>query len=432
MKKKSFDATVPFFILKGDVMNSKKVSEFPQLISNQNLLDYLKSVNIKRPTRVQVDSIPKLLLDEGNFTIQGRTGSGKTLAYLLPVIQKLKDLEESKQKDKVGAPKVVILLPTRELALQVFGIAKEISHYAKLRIRKLVGGDKGKSLDSLFASKMDILITTPDRCLRAFKNKELSTHSLKAIVYDEADQLLEPSFKKTVGILAQTVSNNMMQVYLVCASRPVDFDEIISEFYPHKKFVTIGVGEENILNHKVQTYNLPLEEDDKFVFVNNFIKKQNKRNGLIFMGNKTRAKRVYQQIKESGQEKIFLLHKELDKKERVFVVDKFRKTGGILVATDIFARGIDIPHLQWVLNFDLPSEADYYLHRSGRVGRAGRAGDVFNFVTSKDGQRQKNINAALITQGRDDLKIPHKIAEKSKKTSKLPTKNKFYKAKTKR
>ena len=392
-------------------MNSNKVPEFGKLISNPNLLDYLSSVSFKRPTQVQNDCIPKLL-GEGDFTVQGRTGSGKTLGYLLPVIEKLKEREDGSE-DLIACPKAIILLPTRELALQIFGVAKGVSHFAKLRIRKLVGGDKGKSLNSLYNSQIDILVTTPDRCLRAFKNKELSAESLNYLVFDEADQLLEPSFRKTVGELAKIVTSAKMQVFLISASRPVDFPKIIEDSFPGKKFEVIGKGEENVLNHKVSTYNISLENDDKFIFVKNFVKKQFKRNGLVFTGNKARAQKVFEILKESGQEKVFVLHKDLDIKERVTVVDQFRKTGGTLVATDIFARGIDITHLQWVLNFDIPSEADYYLHRSGRVGRAGRSGDVYNFITSKDGHRQRRINEELLIQGRGDLKIPSKITKRS-------------------
>jgi superfamily II DNA/RNA helicase len=294
--------------------------------------------------------------------------------------------------------------------MQVHSIAKDLSHYAKLRIRKVVGGDKGKSLINVFKSKIDILITTPDRCLRAFNNNELSAANLKYFIFDEADQLLEPSFKATVGEIAKKLTRPHMRIYLVSASRPLDFDKIVADFFPGKTFTTIGKGEENVLNHKVDTYNLSVEEDDKFIFVNEFIKKQGKRNGLIFMGNKARSKKLFEQVRqEFGNKKIFLLHKDLEAKERTAVVSDFRKSGGILVATDIFSRGIDISHLQWVLNFDLPSEADYYLHRSGRVGRAGRPGDVFNFITSRDTKRQKNINAILGNQGRSDLQILGKM-----------------------
>ena len=194
--------------------------------------------------------------------------------------------------------------------MQVFSIAKDLSHYAKLRIRKIVGGDKGRSLTNVFRSKIDILITTPDRCLRTFNNRELNPANLRYVIFDEADQLLEPSFKTTVGEIARKLVKPHMKICLVSASKPLDFDEIVADFFPGKTFTTLGKGEENVLNHKVDTYNLAVEEDDKFLFVNEFIKKQGKRNGLIFMGNKARSKKLFEQVKQAlGVKKFFFFIK---------------------------------------------------------------------------------------------------------------------------
>ena len=126
-------------------MNSKKVTEFSEIITNTDLLAYLKSASLSIPTPVQADCIPKLM-GNGHFIVQSHTGTGKTLGYLLPLIAQLKALESKDDPLVKGSPKAVIVAPTRELATQVFSVAKEISHYSKLRIRKLVGGDKGKSL----------------------------------------------------------------------------------------------------------------------------------------------------------------------------------------------------------------------------------------------------------------------------------------------
>ncbi len=386
-------------------MSSKKVSGFNALISNQEILKYLKSVSIFKPTPVQKKSI-KPFIQGGNYSVQGRTGSGKTLAYLLPIIEKLKEFETQSSEDLVAHPKVVILLPTRELALQVFSVTKEISHFAKLRVRKLVGGDKGKSLQGLFKSKIDILVTTPDRCLRAFRNKELKSSSLKYFVYDEADQLLEPSFRKTVSAINDSISNHAKNIFLVSATMPLNFDEIISEFFPERKFTFLGQDEQNTIGHNIKTFNHFVEEDDKFFYVKGFVKRLNNTNGLIFTGNKARAHKLNEVLLEEKSKKpCYLLHKDLEVKERKKIVEDFKATGGILVATDIFARGIDLNHLEWVLNFDIPSDADYYLHRSGRVGRAGRSGNVFNFITSRDGKRKNRINETLVNQGRRDLRI---------------------------
>lgn len=381
-------------------MNSKKVTEFNTILRNNDLLRYLESVKIRGATDIQKEAIPRLL-EKNHCIVQGKTGSGKTYSYLLPLISRLKDNE---YQIPSSSPRAVIVAPTRELALQIFSVAKDISHFAKLRIRKLVGGDKGKSLAQLKTSFIDVLITTPDRALRIFKNKELKTDICEFIVFDEADQLLEPSFKKTVGELV-TQFKKETGVFLVSASAPKDYLEWVESYFPNNKFEIVGKGEENILSHKVQSFNIRCEEDSKNFLLKSFVKKQGKSNGVVFTGNKARAKKAYELVKELNKDKAYVLHKDLEVKERVEVVEKFKKKGGILVATDIFARGMDINHLEWVLNYDLPSEPDYYLHRSGRVGRAGKSGKVFNFVTSNDKFRQKNINEALIIQGRNDLRI---------------------------
>lgn len=390
-------------------MNSKKVTEFERFIDNPEIIKFLESQSLTKPTKVQKDAISPILKG-GNFTIQAKTGSGKTFAYLLPIFQRLKEMEAAQEFEPglKAFPKSVVIAPTRELALQIFSVAKDISHFAKLRVRKLVGGDKGKSLGSLYASEIDLLIATPDRFLRALEKNELKKKEIRYLVLDEADQLLEKSFEKTMSALVLNVRQDLMQVVLVSASRPSNFDQIVKDFFPKREFALIGKGEENVLNHQVEIYNSFLEEDDKFLYIDEFISKQKKRNGLVFTGNKSRAKKVFDLLKSKGKEKLFLLHKDLLRDERVEIVEKFRKSGGVLVATDIFARGIDIPHLHWVLNFDLPSEPDYYLHRSGRVGRAGRMGDVFNFITKKDGERQDKINQVLLNQGREDLAIKSK------------------------
>lgn len=402
-------------------MPDKQVNTFSDLITNPALLTYLDSASFSAPTPVQIACIPKLL-GSGHFSVQSRTGTGKTLAYLLPIIERLKALEANDEKSLNRSPKVVIVAPTRELAMQIFHVAKVISHFTKLRIRKLVGGDKGKSLQSIFSNPIDILVATPDRCLRSFKNKELSKESLKFLVLDEADQLLEPSFKKTMQELAFELSSANMQLFLVSASRPARFAETIYEFFPGLDLQNIGAGEENSLNTDVSIFNIALEELEKFRYAKDFIRKQKDRSGIIFMGNKDRAKRLYEEVQATGYKNVFVIHKDLEIKERVAVADDFRSRGGILIATDIFARGIDIPRLQWILNFDLPSEPYYYLHRNGRVGRAGRTGEVFNFITSKDTERLARINHALAIQGRVELKLatpkPLKIFKKKKKTPK--------------
>lgn len=385
-------------------MNSKKVTEFADIITNTDLLNYLSSVSITVPTAVQSTCIPQLM-GPGHFTVQSHTGTGKTLAYLLPLVSQLKATENKEAPQINGSPRAVIVAPTRELADQIFSVVKDISHYAKLRVRKLVGGDKGKSLKSMFSMPIDILVTTPDRCLRSLKNKELAKTNLKYLVLDEADHLLEPSFKSIMQQMASELNNTHFQLFLVSATRPTKFTETIQSFFPAFTLQALGGTQGSTAEMGIEIFNMSVEEKDKFVYIKDFVRQQKHRNGVIFTGSKARAQHLAEELLATGQKKMFLLHKDLEIKDRAEVIDSFRKKGGILIATDIFARGIDIPHLQWVLNFDMPSEPYYYLHRNGRVGRSGREGDVYNFITSKDDDRLERINKALVTQGRTDLKI---------------------------
>jgi len=385
-------------------MNSKKVTEFAEIITNPDLLTYLTSVSISVPTPIQAECIPKLM-GPGHFTVQSHTGTGKTLGYLLPLVSQLKAHESQEDARINGSPRAVIVAPTRELADQIFSVVKDISHVAKLRVRKLVGGDKGKSLKSMFSMPMDILVTTPERCLRSLKNKELAKSSLKYMVLDEADHLLEPSFKNIMQQMAYELQDTDFQLFLVSATRPAQFTDTIQTFFPALTLQAIDGEQESTSEQRFEIFNLSVEEKDKFIYVKDFIRQQKQRNGVIFTGSKARAQRLAETLLAAGQKNMFLLHKDLEIKARAEVTESFRKKGGILIATDIFARGIDVPHLQWVLHFDLPSEPYYYLHRSGRVGRSGRAGDVYNFITSRDTERLERINQALITQGRTDLRI---------------------------
>jgi superfamily II DNA/RNA helicase len=385
-------------------MNSKKVTEFADIITNTDLLNYLSSVSISAPTAIQAECIP-LLVGPGHFTVQSHTGTGKTLAYLLPLVSQLKAQENKAEPLISGSPRAVIVAPTRELAAQIFSVVKDISHYAKLRVRKLVGGDKGKSLKSMFSTPIDILVTTPDRCLRSLKNKELGKTQLKYLILDEADHLLEPSFKSIMQQMAAELHNSPFQLFLVSATRPAQFTETIQAFFPEFALQPIGGTQGGTADMRIEIFNLSVEEKDKFGYAQDFVRRQKNRNGVIFTGSKARAQRLAEELLAMGQKRMFLLHKDLEIKERAEVIDNFRKKGGLLIATDIFARGIDIPHLQWVLNFDMPSEPYYYLHRNGRVGRLGREGDVYNFITSRDADRLERINKALTTQGRADLKI---------------------------
>lgn len=376
---------------------------FLELDLRSSILDYLKIKNIVEATDIQKRAIP-LLLNKGHYMIQGVTGIGKTYAYLLPLFENLKRLEGD-EKRKKASPRAIILIPTRELAQQIFFIAKELSHFAKLKIRKLVGGDQGKSLNTLLRSEIDILITTPDRCFRSLKNGELKKTSLTHFILDEADQLLDTSFQVTIAGLMGLLHEHCEQVVMVSATHSSEFIKQREEYFLNKKFQIIEGKGRRTLYHRVKTIDIDVEEKDKLLLLKEFIEKYGKYNGIIFTANKKRTEDVYEKICTYREHKIFFIHKDLPVKERKLILRQFIGAGGVIISTDVLARGIDIDHLRWVLNFDLPSRSDYYLHRVGRVGRNQKSGEIFNFRTPFDEERIVSINGHLKNQERHDLQL---------------------------
>ena len=405
--------------------------------------NFLEEASLKTPTEVQSKSITPLIKGE-SLSVLAQTGSGKTLAYALPLFHRLKLTDEEIDMDEqFGAPRAIIVTPTRELNQQVFKILKSIAHHAKLRVRTLVGGDKGKRSRQMNDAAFDILVTSPGRLLSALERKEVSPKLLELMVFDEADQLLDMGFSKEVKSIQEqilTINNAPIpQVALFSATWPAQYQNFVSEVFANNKFKEVICQGGVQLKRNIETFNIYLGVKEKHPLLEEFLKIQAKGTGVIFVNRKEDAVTVASFVKETfKKKKVFELHGDQKPNERKEAMSNFREDGGILVATDIAARGIDITDLSWVLNYDLPFEAVYYVHRCGRTGRAGRQGKVYNFVTSADLNLMGRINEAILSQSSLALKtleppkgsrpIQSKAGgKKTKKKVHTPTKKKHTK-----
>lgn len=383
---------------------AKTSKEFLDIVNMELFSGFLKENKLSTPTDVQVQAIPPFL--EGkNIQIQAKTGSGKTLSYLLPLFQMLKEGEANLRPSdqKPGAPRAIILLPIKELAIQVADECKKITHHAKLRVRLALGGEKGKKVSSLKNQNFDILVGGPGRIKSMIEKKEIRLDNLEFLVIDEADQLLDMGFMRELKAIRRHLTSDY-QAALVSATMADDFDLLKADFFSGKEFETISLTDAHGLSQTIDTFNITLDYTEKNAMLDVFMKNEAKGNGIIFVNQKEKAVEVYKYMSEKKlAKKLYLSHGDISAKERSDNFKNFKATGGVLITTDMAARGIDIKTLQWVLNYDLPFEAVYYIHRSGRVGRAGRSGRVYNFVTKKDQKLVGQINDAIKNQ--DTLKI---------------------------
>lgn len=361
-----------------------------------DILEYLFEKKIKSLTEIQEKSAPVLLASQSIFA-SAPTGSGKTLAFALPIITKFKN-DEKKLVNRKG-PYALVLAPTRELANQISKVFKEVAHHAKLKVRLISGGDQGKSARDLKRDIPDIVIAVPGRALSAFKRKELDLSSLHFLVMDEADQLLDLGFSKDLEAIYTTLEKENLTLALFSATMPERLIEFKEKLFKETSFFELLLGRDSKLTPRVETFNISLRDEEKPSMVEAFIKKEGKGRGIIFLNRKEDAAKLYESIKERLRFVNFsLLHGEVEGIARKKAYHEFKENGGILICTDIAARGIDIDGLSWVLNYDLPFSAVYYIHRAGRTARMGKSGRVFNFMTPKDDNIIKRINEAIIGQ----------------------------------
>ncbi|MAF78559.1 MAG: hypothetical protein CME60_10370 [Halobacteriovoraceae bacterium] len=379
------------------------MSSFEDFLFIEDIERFIDEAGLKKPTEVQTKVIPEIFKGE-NVSVLAQTGSGKTLSYALPIFQLLKMNDDDIPMElQVGAPRAIILTPTRELNQQVNKVLKSIAHQAKLRIRTLTGGDKGKISRRIADEAYDILVSSPSRLKSALERGEVKSTLLEIMIFDEADQLLDMGFTKDIVRIHELIKKEYRQMPVqighFSATWPAQYKNFLAEVFPEYPFKEIVCQGGVQLKRNIETYNIPMGMRDKPVMLESFLEKEGKGTGVVFLNRKEEAVKVFNVLKQKfPRRKLNILHGALSQKERREAFAQFRTTGGILVATDIAARGLDVKGLSWVLNYDLPFEAVYYVHRCGRTGREGKLGRVFNFVTSADLKLMARINEAILSQ----------------------------------
>lgn len=388
---------------------------FETLGIDEDFNPYYREHEIKVPNEVQKKVIPKIMEDRSIICV-AQTGTGKTLAYALPISELIKCIEDqeglSRRKSK---PFAVIIAPTKELAVQIERVFKDISHHVKLRIRSLVGGQRNKSSKTLKEQSYEIIVATPNRLLQAIQKKEISLQELKWLVFDEADTLFDMGFKKDIEAIVNFANLDEVNISLFSATLPASIEEFVKEQFYQKKLQTITFKTSHKVHQRIETFNIYVSPKEKKQMLKAFIEKTAKGRGIVFVNQKNQVDEINEFLKENMPKlKFKILHGGLQQKERLTNHKAFvEKKAQILVATDVAARGIDIKDLQWVFNFGLPKSAEFYLHRCGRTGRAGRKGVVYNLVTHFDAKLIGHINMAIKAQSNLDLDF---IQEDIKKT----------------
>lgn len=360
---------------------------------------YFTEKKITDATPVQAKVVP--VFTEKDLSVVAPTGSGKTLSYALPLMKALKEIEQHKGMNlENAAPRAVILTPTRELSRQVYQVFKELSHHIKTKVRLMVQGEGARKEEVLLEQPMDLLVCNPGRLKMKLDQGLIKLSDIRYVILDEADQMLDMGFEKDLKIIFEGLSKELPpRVHLFTATKPVNFEEKRGLLFEGRHFHEMILSGAHQLSAKVETFNIYLSPKEKTRMMESFLLKEAKGKGVIFVNDKNNAQQLHKTLRETCPKiHLILLHGEMTPQERRSSHHLFQKKGGVLIATDIAARGIDLPELLWVVNYDLPFDPVYYIHRSGRVGRLGKVGYVYNFVTSYDVKLIQKINEAIQSQ----------------------------------
>ncbi|TYH27631.1 hypothetical protein ES288_A02G083000v1 [Gossypium darwinii] len=354
-----------------------KSGGFESLNLSPNVYRGIKRKGYRVPTPIQRKTMP-LILAGNDVVAMARTGSGKTAAFLVPMLEKLK------QHVPQGGVRALILSPTRDLALQTLKFAKELGKFTDLRISLLVGGDSMESQFEELAQNPDIIIATPGRLMHHLTEvDDMTLRTVEYVVFDEADSLFGMGFAEQLHKILTQLSENR-QTLLFSATLPSALAEFAKAGLRDPQLVRLDLETKISPDLKLVFFTLRQEEKHAALLYLARDHISSDQQTLIFVSTKHHVEFLNIMFREEGIEPS-VCYGDMDQDARKINISKFRsRKTMLLIVTDVAARGIDIPLLDNVINWDFPPKPKIFVHRVGRAARAGRTGTAFSFVTSED------------------------------------------------
>lgn len=358
---------------------------FKELNLSETILSAIESAGYETPTPIQKAAIPPAI--EGNDVLGiAQTGTGKTASFTIPMLTKLE-----RGRARARMPRSLILAPTRELAAQVSESFEQLGKNHKLTIALLIGGVSFEEQFRKLDRGADVLIATPGRLMDHFARGKILLTGVEILVIDEADRMLDMGFiddiKKICGLLPPK-----RQTMFFSATMPPEIQKFTQEFLksPIKVEIERQSSTASTITQRFQF--LDVDEKEKRAEFRKAINEHEIENAIIFCNRKRDVGILYKSMSKHDYS-VGALHGDMDQRQRMDTLEKFR-AGEItyLVASDVAARGLDIPNVGHVFNFDIPIHAEDYIHRIGRTGRAGRKGYAASFITPND---KKHLDAIL-------------------------------------
>ncbi len=362
--------------------------QFTRFLLPEALLRGLERAGFETPTPVQAQVIP-LAMDGQDLLVCAATGSGKTAAFLLPIMQRFLDA-----RDPGGTTRALILVPTRELARQVYIHGARLGSYTRLTAAVITGGERYDRQIVALRKNPDILVATPGRLLELIERGEVDLSGLEILVLDEADRMLDMGFGPDVLTIVGHSNPDRQSMLFSATLHHRGLKAITDRFLNDPQVLGLDPIREqhpDIAHQAILSDGLAQKEQQLLWLLRN----EPFEKALVFVNTRERAGTLGNFLIGHGV-RTGVLHGELDQRERNRIMGLFLSGRiGVLVATDLAARGLDVPGVQLVVNVELPRRGDDYLHRTGRTGRAGEKGLAISLVAAPDWNRMESIERYL-------------------------------------
>ncbi len=364
--------------------------QFSDFSLDKRLLTGLEHMGITTPTEIQAQSIP-VGLSGRDLMASSKTGSGKTLAFLLPAMQRIISTKALSKRD----PRVLILLPTRELATQVYSQLRLLVANTQYKAMKILGGENFNDQAKALAKDPHFVVATPGRLADHLSQGHLFLNGLELLILDEADRMLDLGFAEQLKAINKAADHKRRQTLMFSATLDHgEINEIAAELLKEPEHVAIGAS--HVENQDIsQKIYLCDHLDHKEQLLQALLKQEQHKQVIIFTATRSDTDRLASKLAEQGYTTASLSG-ELKQAARNQIMDQFsRGQQQILVTTDVASRGLDLLNVSLVINFDMPKLAEEYIHRIGRTGRAGAKGDAISLVGPKDWHNFKQVQLFL-------------------------------------
>lgn len=381
--------------------------KFTELGLESQILQAIEKLGYETCTPIQADSMP-VLLEGRDLSGLSQTGTGKTAAFLVPLMDRIlkgqKSLEGLSEEDKAQVEVrrfsewraqnfILILVPTRELAEQVYENATKLSEFSGLRAVSVYGGTSYEKQKEGLKAGVEFVVATPGRLIDLYKEHICDLKQVRAVVFDEADRMFDMGFKDDMKYILQRIPSDR-QITVFSATMNFDVSNTLYQFGFNPVDVDVSRDQTKAENVKDEIFHCGQDEKPRYLL--SLLKRKNPKQAIIFSNFKNNVERIAQFLTQNGIPAMGI-SSLLTQAQRNRVIEQFKAENekNVLVATDVAARGLDIKGVDLVINYELPQDSESYVHRIGRTGRAGAEGTAFSLVSDRDIESLERIQDYL-------------------------------------